>query len=96
MTTFAAFLFSMVGPLVIRALIALSFTAVVFTGVTDVVNSLVSYAQSSWATLPSTVLALVSLSGIPQVLGMIFGAYTARVAMWAALGATKYVFKAPT
>lgn len=93
MTTLATFLVGMLAPLLVRGLIALSFTAVVFTGVTEVVNQLVAMAQSSWATLPSTVLSLVALSGIPQVMGMIFGAYTARVAMWAAVGAARYVFK---
>ncbi len=89
----AAWLLSMVAPLVVRGLIALSFTAVTFTGVTELTASLVSSAQSSWSAMPVAVLQLVALSGIPEVLGMLFGALTARVAMWAAVGASRYVFK---
>ena len=50
-------------------------------------------AQQSWTAIPVAVLQLCTLSGIPQVLGMIFGAYMARVAMWAAVGAARYVLK---
>lgn len=89
----ASWLLSMVAPLVVRAIIALGFTVVTFTGVTDLVASLVSTAQSNWAAMPAAVLQLVALSGIPQVMGMIFGALSARVAMWAAVGASRYVFK---
>ena len=95
MGTLSAFLVSMLAPLVVRGLIALSFTAIVFTGVTELTTSLVATAQSNWGAIPSAVLGFCALSGIPQVLGMIFGAYTARVAMWAAVGASKYVLKLP-
>lgn len=91
----AAFLVSMVGPLVARAVIALGFTAVTFTGVTALTNSLVATAQANWSGMPVAVLQLSALSGIPEVLGMLFGALTARVAMWAAVGASRYVLKGP-
>lgn len=93
MTGIAAWLMALVGPMVVRGLISLGFTAIVFTGVTELVGSLVSTAQSNWASIPGTVLQLASLSGIPQSLGMILGAYMARVAMWSTVGAARYVFK---
>lgn len=93
MTTLAAWLVALVGPLVVKGLIALAFTAVTFTGVTQVVQQLVDLAVANWASLPTAVLQLCALSGVPEVLGMIFGAYSARVAMWAAVGATRYVLK---
>lgn len=89
----ASWLLALVAPLVVRGLIALGFTAVVFTGVTELVNALVATAQANWAAIPSTILQLASLSGIPESLGMVFGAYMARVAMWSSVGAAKYVFK---
>lgn len=89
----AIWLFALVSPLVIRAIIALGFTAVTFTGVTALTATLVTSAQSSWSSMPSAVLSLVALSGVPEVLGMLFGALTARVAMWAAVGASRYVLK---
>lgn len=89
----AAWLLALVGPVVVRALIACAFTAVTFVGVTGVVDQLVTLAQTDWAALPADVLSLAGLSGIPQALGMILGAYSARVAMWAAVSATRYVVK---
>jgi hypothetical protein len=91
----AALLMSLVAPIVARVLIALSFTAVTFTGVTALVNSLVQTAQTNWSAMPTAVLQLVTLSGIPQVLGMLFGAMVARVAMWAVVAGTRYVVKGP-
>lgn len=88
-----SWLFAALGPLVVRAVVALGFTAVTYTGVTTLVTSLVETAQQNWSALPTVVLQLAALSGIPQVMGMIFGAYMARVSMWAAMGAAKYVLK---
>ena len=93
MTQLAAWLLALIGPLVVRAIIALGFTALVFTGVTELVNQLIASAQASWSTIPLAVLQLCSLSGIPESLGMLFGAYMARVAMWASVGAARYVLK---
>lgn len=89
-----AFLLSAVGPLAIRVIAALGFTAVSYTGVTALANQLVQMAQSNWSAIPTAVLQLVTLSAIPQVLGMIFGAYMARMAVWAAFSAARYVLKA--
>ena len=93
---FVTLLMGLVAPMVARAVIALGFTAVTFTGVTVLTQSLVNSAVASWATMPAAVLQLVALSGIPEVIGLLFGALTARVAMWAAVGASRYVFKAAT
>lgn len=89
----ASFILAMVGPVAIRLLVALGFTAVTFTGVTLTVDALVVYAQNSWSSVPTTILQLSTLSGIPEFLGLIFGAIAARMLMWASLGASKYVFK---
>ncbi len=91
--TLAAWLLALVAPLVVRGVIALGFTAVVFTGVTAGVNQLVASAQAGWSSLPTAVLQLASLSGIPESLGMIFGAYMSLFALQASLGFGQYVFK---
>ena len=88
-----AFLIGAVGPLAIQILITLGFTAVTFTGMTAVMNSLVSQAQSSWSALPAAVLALASLAGVQNCLGLIFGAYVARVTLWGAASASKLIIK---
>ena len=91
--TWVTFLIGMVGPMVLRVLATLGMSVVTFTGVTAIVGTLVSQAQASWAGLPSAVLGLGSLAGLPQALGIICGAFAARASLWAVTSATKLVFK---
>lgn len=81
----------LVGPIAIRALVALGFSAVSFAAVNTMANALVNIATTNWASMPATVLALATLSGIPQVLGMIAAAYLGRVSIWAVQNGTKYL-----
>jgi len=90
----AAWLVSLVGPMAARALIALGFTAVSFAGVTTAMTALVNLAQTSWSSMPANVLAIASISGIPEALGMITSAYAARVAVWAVQNGSKYILGA--
>ncbi len=91
--TLVAWLIALIGPMAVRVIVALGFTAVTFTAVSVLANELISIAQSNWAGLPLTVLQLSALSGIPEVLGMISAAYMARVATWASINGIKYVLK---
>lgn len=90
-----AFLSAAVGPLAIRALVAIGFAAVSFAGVTAAFDALVSHAQAQWASLPAGVLQLAGLAGVPGAIGLIFGAMAARIALWAAANGSKLVFKTP-
>ena len=87
------FLLSAIGPLAIRALTVLGFTAVSFAGVNTAFQSLITYSQSAWGGLPAAVLGLASLAGVPIALGLVFGAYGARIALWMAANTTKLIFK---
>jgi len=89
----AAWVMTMVGPVVVRAMAALGFTAVTFTGVTVATNSLITLAQSNWSAMPVAVLQIASLSGIPESLGLIAGAFVARLAVWSAINGTKYLLR---
>lgn len=91
--TIWAWLLAAVGPLAVKVLVALGFTAVAFTGVQVLVSQLVQLAQANWSAMPFAVLQLAALSGVPQALGMICAAYTARVAFWVASNGTKYVLQ---
>jgi hypothetical protein len=84
---------SAVGPLAIRALVAIGFVSVSFAGVTTAFNGLITYAQFQWSSLPFAVLQLSSLAGVPAALGLIFGAGLARITLWAAANGTKLIFK---
>ncbi len=90
---FGAFLLAMVGPMAIRALIALGFGAVAFTGITELVNSLVSSAQTSWSGMSGAALQIASLAGVPTALGLVFGAFVARTTLWVGASAARLIFK---
>lgn len=90
-----AFLAAAVGPLAIRALVAIGFAAVSFAGVTTAFTALTTYAQSQWSALPAGVLQLAGLAGVPGGIGLIFGAMAARIALWMAANGSKLVFKTP-
>ena len=91
MPTIAAFLMSVVGPLFIKALIAIGVGTVTFTGVTAALDGLIQLAQTNWLGVSAVVLQLSGLAGIPEALGIITGAMSSRVAIWAAVSATKFV-----
>lgn len=93
MTQIASWLLAMVAPLVVRAIISLGFTTMVYTGVTELVNSLIATAQNNWASMPLTALQLGSLAGLPEALGMVMGAYLGLLALWAAKGTARFVLK---
>lgn len=89
----AAWLLSILGPLVIRAIIAAGFSVVTYASVMLLMNQLISMAQSSWSALPSATIQLATLAGAPQCLGILIGAYAARAGVWASMNAAKYVLK---
>ena len=91
--TWASWLLSIVGPLAVRVLSVLGLSVVTFTGVSTVVSDLIASAQSSWSALPSAVIGLASLAGVPVALGMVCGAMVARASLWAAASASKLLFK---
>jgi len=91
MNTLAAFLMSMAGPIVIKALIALGIGTLTFTGVVGALDGLILMAQNNWSGVSAVVVQLSALAGIPECLGIITGAMSSRVAIWAAASATKFV-----
>lgn len=88
-----AFLAAAVGPLAIRALVAIGFAAISFTGVQTAFGALTSYAQQYWAALPAAVLQLAALCGVHTALGLIFGAMVGRLAVWTVMNGSKLLFR---
>ena len=91
MTKLAAFLMSMMGPLALRVLTAVGLSTITFTGVTVALQSMIDVAVTNYASLPSDILGLAGVAGIPQCVGIICGAMVARVGMWVAISATRFV-----
>jgi hypothetical protein len=88
---FATLLMGLVGPMAIRVLTILGIGTMTFTGVTTALQGLIDMAVQSYGGMSADVLALAGIAGIPQGLGIICGAMTARVGMWAAVSATRFV-----
>lgn len=94
MTTLAALLMGLVGPMVLRALTTLGLGLMTFTGVAVALQGLIDQAVSNYASIPSDILGLAGLAGVPQAVGIICGAMVARVGLWVASSATKWITKA--
>ncbi len=90
-----AFLLGAVGPLVARALTYIGISVLTITGVETAFGALQSAAQSSWGGLPVAVLGLASLAGVPEALGIIFGCFNARLALWLATSMTRWAVAKP-
>lgn len=88
-----AFLAAAIGPLAIRALVAIGFGVVSFAGVQVAMNALTGYAQTYWAGLPGAVLQLSTLCGFPTALGLVFGAMAGRLAVWGYINGSRLLFK---
>jgi hypothetical protein len=52
---------------------------------------LLAHMQTGYSGLPPTVLNLCGLAGMPDALGLIWGAFNARLAIWVTLNSTKWV-----
>jgi hypothetical protein len=89
-----AFLLTIVGPLALRALLALGIGTLTFTGVDTAFGGLVTMVINNFGGLPAAVLQLISLASIPTSIGIVLGAFTSRIAIWAAAGATRWITKA--
>jgi len=83
MSTIAAFLMSLVGPVAKRVLLSLGFGLVSYAAISTAVNSLLGSARSAWGGMSGDVLALVELSGASTALSIIAGAIVAKVALMA-------------
>lgn len=87
----ASWLMTLIGPLALRVLAVLGIGTVTFTGVTASLQGLIDLAMSNWSGLSADILGLSAIAGIPQAIGIICGAMTAKVGLWAAVSATRWV-----
>lgn len=93
MPTLAAWLMANIGAFGTQLLLSLGFSWLTYSSVDTGLGLLTSYAQQYWSGLPADVLQLASLAGVPQGLGIIFGAMSGRVGLWLAGNAKKLVTK---
>lgn len=80
---------AMMQPLVAKVLLALGFQVVTLTGVTLAITSLKTIFMGHIASVPVAGFQLALLAGVGTAFGMIFGAITFRLAMFAIQNGTK-------
>lgn len=81
MQTFAAFLISMVTPVVGRVLTALGFGFVSYAAVNSLVNSLTQQAITEFNGLPAQALAIANIGGAGEILSIAVSALATRAAL---------------
>lgn len=73
MGTLAQFLLGIVGPLVVRALIAIGLGVITVHGVEIGINALLNQVASYSNALPGDMAAILGIMGIGQGLGLVMG-----------------------
>ncbi|CAD84803.1 DUF2523 domain-containing protein [Nitrosomonas europaea] len=75
-----AFLEAAAGPLAVRVLTSLGIGVISYAGLTVSVGAALTYMQTQYFGLPSSVANLANLAGLGQCLGIVTAAITFRVA----------------
>lgn len=91
--SWAAWLLSIAGPVLVRALAYIGIAAVTITGVQEAFDALLSSLQGSMAGMPSAVAQIAGLAGFPTAIGIVWGAFNARLTLWITLASTRWVTK---
>lgn len=76
-----AMLLSLAAPLVKRVLIALGIGVITYTASTAVLGVVLQSLQNSMGSMPTTVMQLSSLYGLPDFIGIILGAYSTSLTL---------------
>lgn len=76
----AGWLISLAWPIAKKVLVALGIGTITYTGLTALGGQVQAAVISSWGTLGGATLAIATLGGIPQSIGIILGALNARLA----------------
>lgn len=72
-------LLSLVWPLAKKVLVSLGIGVVTYAGLSLIATQVAGEVQALWGQLPTSIMQIGSLLGIPQSVGIILGAITARV-----------------
>lgn len=81
MASFGVYLASISAPIAKRVLIGLGVGVVSYVGLSVVFDEILLNAQGNWAVIPSAVANMLTLAGVPDSIGIIFGALATRLTM---------------
>lgn len=89
-------LLSLTEPFIAKVLLSLGFSVVSIAGMELVISQLKTGLLSGLTALPPDMLAVFQLAGGGTALGMIFGAITTKITLWAATNSTKILGANPS
>lgn len=84
MAPLAPFLISLAWPIAKKVLLALGIGMITYGGLSLIAGQVVTQVEAYWGQMPISILQIGSLLGIPQSIGIMLGAITARVSFVAA------------
>lgn len=81
MSSFGLYLASVSTPIAQRVLTGLGFGVVTYVGLQAVMTEIQNNVLSHWGGIPPISMQLLSLAGVPDVIGILLGAFAARFSM---------------
>lgn len=81
MANLAAWVLSLVSPLVLRVMALLGLGVVSYAAIVPLLNTVLSAAASNYGAIPQSISQFLSLVGAPQAFGLIGGAMIARLSL---------------
>ena len=81
MGNIAVWLMGLSVPLVKKVLVALGIGALTYAGLSTIGSQVQAAVVSSWGAMGSTTLAILSIAGVTQSVGIILSALSARIAL---------------
>jgi cell division protein FtsX len=90
---FGTFLLALVEPMLAKILLALGFSVVSILGVEATANALKQSFVTSFNSMPADWLQFGLYIGLGKGVGIIFGAITTKLALWAIQNATSLLGK---
>jgi hypothetical protein len=91
--TLVTWLMSLVGPLLVQALIALGVGVLTIAGVDVALNQAIGWITSGVGGIPSDMANVLALGGVFQGVSYIVGAFSARATMFGFSAAKRFYLK---
>lgn len=89
-------LLSLVSPFLAKILLSLGFSVVTIVGLEAALNGMKAQFVATMGSMQADMLNIVLYLWIGKAFGVIFGACTAKLTMWAIQNATSIIGKNPT
>jgi len=87
----AMWVVAMVGPMAFKLLTYLGIGLATIVGAQEAFDGLKGAMIGYMGGMPSAVVAIAGLAGFPTAIGIVWGAFNARLALWISLASGKWI-----